>query len=278
MPRNKPSRNRHRCHHADRKPRADVTDLGLQHCDLVHDEADLSHHAERERSSDRPEPQPAHHLRARNAVGRGACLRSGRLVRPGIDRTDAGRRRADPGEGDRHENGKHDRNSGQHRCLEADMGDKQHQQRRNDDATRACTEERKADRQAAPLHEPRAHHRRDDDRAHADPAERHQRECRVERPRRGCEREQRHRPGKACDSRKHEALQAKARHDLVGEDDDHIADQEGERDCARNQRGRPAVEPLQLDQVDALAVQGEPEDGQRQQETGEHDTPAGVTR
>jgi hypothetical protein len=53
---------------------------------------------------------------------------------------------------------------------------------------------------------------------------------------------------------------------------------QAERGACRNQRRRPAVEATQFGQVDALAIQTNPEDRQLDQEQRGHDTPSGIMR
>ena len=45
-----------------------------------------------------------------------------------------------------------------------------------------------------------------------------------------------------------------------------------------DERGRPAVQTLQLGKVDAMTVKAKAEQKQRHEETGEHDAPAGVAQ
>jgi len=128
------------------------------------------------------------------------------------------------------------------------------------------------------LHEPQAYDGRDHDGSHTDPSQRHQDEGGIELPNRGRRREHRHGRRKRCNSEQDEPLRAQPVHELAGEGRQDVADQEGQRTGPRDQLGWPAIQALQLDQVDALPVKGKAEQKQRHEETGKHGAPACITR
>ena len=224
---------------ATANPARTMADLRLEQRDLVHDEADLGHQSEREGDRDRPERRLAHQLSARDMPSIcGRRLRSKRSsFRPSagpavgggpIQAMTTGTRTATMIAA-----------AVSIAAWKPTCSTSSTSNGRNDDPTRARAGEGKADGEAATLHEPQAHDGRDDDRAHADPAERHQHERRVEQPRRGREREQRHRPGKAAIPSSTRRFRPSRVHELAGEGR-RAHCRSGGKACWRPRSARPA--------------------------------------
>ena len=156
------------------------------------------------------------------------------------------------------------------------MADRDHQQRHADNAAKTRAVQRQADRHAALFVEPEAERVGDHAEAGAGPAEGKHGVGEIELP--GLahladrDRGQSHR----ADARDHAIPGAEPLDRLADKGDQRRARQVEERRARRDQRRRPAVQPLQLGDIDALAVEAErPAEG-RQQEADGHDAPAVV--
>ena len=156
------------------------------------------------------------------------------------------------------------------------MADRGHQQRHADDAAKARAVQRQADRHAALLVEPEAERVGDHAEAGAGPAEGEHGVGEIELPGLAhlADRDRGH--GHRADARDQAVARAEPLDRLADEGDQRRAGQIEERRARRDQRRRPAVQPLQLGDIDALAVEAErPAEG-RQQEADDDDAPAVV--
>ena len=156
------------------------------------------------------------------------------------------------------------------------MADRGHQQGHADDAAKARAVQRQADRHAALLVEPEAEGVGDHAEAGAGPAEGEHGVGEIELPGLAYladrDRGQSHR----ADARDHAVPWAEPLDRLADKGDQRRARQIEERRARRDQRRRPAVQPLQLGDIDALAIEAErPAEG-RQQEADGDDAPAVV--
>ena len=156
------------------------------------------------------------------------------------------------------------------------MADRGHQQRHADDAAKARAVQRQADRHAALFVEPEAQRVGDHAEAGAGPAEGEHGVGEIELPGLAhlADRDRGH--GHRADARDHAVAGAEPLDRLADKGDQRRARQIEERRARRDQRRRPAVQPLQLGDIDALAIEAErPAEG-RQQETDDDDAPAVV--
>ena len=178
---------------------------------------------------------------------------------------------------DRDHQHQHRRRGRHHGAGKSEAADRRHQQRHADDPAETRAVQREADRHAALLIEPEAERIGDDAEAGAGPAERQQRVDGIELPRRGHLADQ---DGRSR-HRDHAAEQAVARterpHRLADKGDQHRAEQIEEGRRRRDQRGRPALQPMQFGQIDALAIEAEPPAEGRDQKADRDDAPALVT-
>ncbi len=208
---------------------------------------------------------------------RAANLRRRRRVR-GSDGTRAEMDRRPPDEDQDHRNHQHNHHDGRrdHRAGEAEIADRGHHQRYAGDAAETRAVQRQADRHAALPVEPQAERVGDHAEAGAGPAEGQHGIGEVELPglRHLAERDRG--DGHRAYARDHAVPRTERLDGLADEGDQRRAGQIEERRARRDQRGRPAVQPVQLGDIDALAIEAEPPAERRQQETDDDDAPAVV--
>lgn len=171
---------------------------------------------------------------------------------------------------------RHDRGGHQHGRLKAGPLAEKHQERHGADPAEARTGQRDAEGQPAPAPEPLADDGGDDDGAHAEPGQRHHHEGQIQQHRRRRERQHDHRPRQCRNAELDQQSQAEAGDEFGCERRQQIAQQQRQRPCARHQKGRKAIEALEFDEIDALAVHGEPEHEHGHEETREHHPPARI--
>jgi hypothetical protein len=126
----------------------------------------------------------------------------------------------------------------------------------------------------------RSNHRQrggDNGKAGAGPAECQQRVRNIKLPRRGDLADHDARSRRHDNAAEQAGARARRPHRLADKGDDDRAEQIEECRRCRNQRGRPAVQPMQLGEVNALAVKPEgPAEG-RYQKAHRDDPPAFIT-
>ena len=148
--------------------------------------------------------------------------------------------------------------------------------RNEDDAAAGRAVEGEAEREPAAPFEPGVQHGRDHHRAHAGPADRHQRIGEIELPGRLHQCQQHGRRAERRQPAQDQRPQPDAGEQIVGEDDEHGGQEKREGAGRGHQRARPAMGALELGEIDALAIEAEAEHEEGHQETGQHDAPAAV--
>ena len=186
--------------------------------------------------------------------------------------------RRPPDEDQDHRNHQHDHHDRRrnHRAGETEIADRGHHQRYAGDAAKARAVQRQADRHAALPVEPQAQRVGDHAEAGAGPAKGEQGIGKVELPGLAhlTDRDRGH--GHRAYARDHAVPGTECLDRLADEGDQRRAGQIEERRAGRDQRRRPAVQPMQLGDIDALAVEAEPPAESRQQEADDDDAPAVV--
>ncbi len=229
----------------------------------MHDEADLREQHQRERRRYREEADVA------KRTGADLCRR--RRVR-GLYCARTGMNRRAPDKQQNYGNHHHDHHHGRggHPAGKTEMADRGHQQRYANDAAEARAVQRQADRHAALLVEPEAERVGDHAEAGAGPADGEHGVGEVELPGLAHMPDRDRADGHRTDARDHAIAGAKALDCLADKGDQRRARQIEERRAGRDQRRRPAVQPLQLGDIDALPVEAErPAEG-REQKTDRH--------
>jgi hypothetical protein len=186
--------------------------------------------------------------------------------------------RRPPDEDQDHRNHQHDHYDRRrnHRPGETEITDRRHHQGYAGDAAETRAVQGQADRHAALAVEPQAERVGDHAEAGAGPAKGEQGIGKVELPGLAhlTDRDRGH--GHRAYACYHAVPGTKCADRLADEDDQRRAGQIEERRAGRDQRGRPTVQPMQLGDIDALAVEAEPPAKSRQQEADDDDTPAVV--
>ena len=186
------------------------------------------------------------------------------------------RRPSDGQQDHRNHHRDHHHGRGGHRAGKAEMADRHDQQRHAGDAAKTRAVQRQADRHAALVVEPEAQRVGDDAEAGPRPAEGEHGIGKVKLP--GFpDLTDRDRGGGHRQRSRDQAIARAVRLDgFADEGDQRSAEQIEERRAGRDQRRRPAVQPLQFGDIDALAIEAEPPAERRQQEADNDDAPAVV--
>jgi hypothetical protein len=218
-----------------------------------------------------------HREEADIAKGAGANLRRRWCVRS-LDGARACMNRRPSDREQDHRNHHHDHHDGRggHPTGKAEMADRGHQQRHAGDPAKARAVQRQADGHAALFVEPEAQCVGDHAKAGAGPAKGEHGVGEIELPGLAdlADRDRGH--SHHADARDHAIAGAEPLDRLADKGDQRRARQIEERRARRDQRRRPAVQPLQLGDINALAIEAEGPAKRRQQEANGDDAPAVV--
>jgi hypothetical protein len=124
--------------------------------------------------------------------------------------------------------------------------------------------------------EPLPDHHADGADVHGGGAHRHQQVYEIKLPKLGDDGEQRHRAAEAASAGQHHRAGAELCDGIADEHHQRRGEQVEAGDGGGNQRVRPAMQPVQLGEIDAVAVEAEAPAEHRRQIAGQHHAPAGV--